>query len=130
MINDENHEWRNINDLYLFRDDREDEEIKPIHCGCGGEAIVHDCDQYDSFAMLYWVSCEKCGITTETYDDKAEAIKAWNRAMGGRDLDKEVKEAYRRGYEEAEQQDEINRRWEESYRESQMPWNHYTEMGG
>lgn len=26
--------------------------------------------------------------------------------------------------------DEVSRRWEESFRASQMPWNHYTEMGG
>ena len=31
---------------------------------------------------------------------------------------------------QAKHDDEVSRRWEESYRQSQMPWNHYTEMGG
>jgi hypothetical protein len=60
------------------------EELKPVRCGCGGEGKFNECDQYDTFSMLYWVSCEKCGITTETYDTEAEAITAWNKAIGER----------------------------------------------
>ena len=37
---------------------------------------------------------------------------------------------YRNGYANREYDDEVSRRWEESFRASQMPWNHYTEMGG
>ena len=37
---------------------------------------------------------------------------------------------YKAGYEKAKDEDEIARRWDESYRASQMPWNHGCEMGG
>ena len=43
---------------------------------------------------------------------------------------KKIKQAYEQGYAQAKHDDEVSRRWEESYRQSQMPWNHYTEMGG
>ena len=43
---------------------------------------------------------------------------------------KKIKQAYEQGYAKAKHDDEVSRRWEESYRQSQMPWNHYTEMGG
>lgn len=31
---------------------------------------------------IYAVECNKCGICTCEYDTEAEAIEAWNRAMG------------------------------------------------
>ena len=43
---------------------------------------------------------------------------------------KKIKQAYEQGYAQAKHDDEVDRNWEESYRQSQMPWNHYTEMGG
>ena len=44
---------------------------------------------------------------------------------------KKIKQAYEQGYAQAKHDDEVNRRWEESYRQSQMPWNKgYCEMGG
>lgn len=43
---------------------------------------------------------------------------------------KKIKQAYEQGYAQAKHDDEVSRRWDESYRQSQMPWNHYTEMGG
>lgn len=43
---------------------------------------------------------------------------------------KKIKQAYEQGYAQAKHDDEVSRKWEESYRQSQMPWNHYTEMGG
>lgn len=43
---------------------------------------------------------------------------------------KKIKQAYEQGYAQAKHDDEVSRSWEESYRQSQMPWNHYTEMGG
>ena len=43
---------------------------------------------------------------------------------------KKIKQAYEQGYAQAKHDDEVHRRWEESYKQSQMPWNHYTEMGG
>ena len=44
---------------------------------------------------------------------------------------KKIKQAYEQGYTQAKHDDEVSRRWEESYRQSQMPWNQgYCEMGG
>lgn len=43
---------------------------------------------------------------------------------------KKIKQAYEQGYTQAKHDDAVARSWEESYRQSQMPWNHYTEMGG
>lgn len=44
---------------------------------------------------------------------------------------KKIKQAYEQGYAQAKHDDEVTRRWEESYRQSQMPWNQgYCEMGG
>ena len=44
---------------------------------------------------------------------------------------KKIKQAYEQGYTQAKHDDEVARRWAESYRQSQMPWNQgYCEMGG
>ena len=44
---------------------------------------------------------------------------------------KKIKQAYEQVYTQAKHDDEVSRRWEESYRQSQMPWNKgYCEMGG
>lgn len=60
------------------------DEIKPVRCGCGGEATVDcylgDLDKND----LYYVYCPECNIQTANYLIEAEAIQAWNRAMGER----------------------------------------------
>lgn len=60
------------------------DELKPVRCGCGGEATV-DCylgglDKND----LYYVYCPECNIQTANYLIEAEAITAWNKAMGNR----------------------------------------------
>ena len=54
------------------------EELKPVPCGCGGEAVVHE-QEYGE----YEVYCPRCFITTDDYNTEAEAVTAWNRAMGG-----------------------------------------------
>ena len=62
-------------------------ELKPVRCGCGGEAkistwtgtiatIINDCN------VVY---CETCGMQTKRFKTEAEAIEAWNRVMGNRD---------------------------------------------
>ena len=44
---------------------------------------------------------------------------------------KKIKQAYEQWYTQAKHDDEVSRRWEKSYRQSQMPWNQgYCEMGG
>ena len=60
------------------------EENKPVRCGCGGEAIVLKCDQTSDVLRGYYVSCTKCTAGVGAYPTDAEAIEAWNRAMGER----------------------------------------------
>ena len=51
-------------------------QLKP--CGCGGEAKVEE------WVGRWYVRCQKsnCLISTKNCDTEAEAIEAWNRAMG------------------------------------------------
>lgn len=69
------------------------DEMKPVKCGCGGEAIAYIQSMDGGFWHLINVSCSKCGISTPKYDTEAEAITAWNRAMGAdqfRDVTKKI----------------------------------------
>lgn len=53
-------------------------KLKPVRCGCGGKAVaIGDADN-----NIYFVKCDKCWISTDLFHSKAEAIGAWNRAMG------------------------------------------------
>ena len=52
-------------------------ELKPVRCGCGGEAII-----YINGARQAKIYCGKCGIESNVFATKCEAITAWNRAMG------------------------------------------------
>ena len=55
---------------------------KPVKCGCGGEAKV-DKHTYYRALPTYGVRCHRCGQQTrQFYMNEAEAIQAWNRAMG------------------------------------------------
>lgn len=67
------------------------DELKPVRCGCGGEAKVIK-HEYFECSPTYGVTCYKCGTATnQGFDTEAEAIQAWNTAMGGnhfRDLTK------------------------------------------
>lgn len=64
------------------------EELKPVRCGCGGEAEVL------KFHNGTWlVMCNKCRTSSENYTSRDKAITAWNRAMGAyqfRDLTKKI----------------------------------------
>lgn len=54
------------------------DNIKPVHCGCGGEAKV-----IMIIPEVYAVECSKCWIRTGSpARTEAKAIEAWNRAMG------------------------------------------------
>ena len=63
------------------------DELKPVRCGCGGEAKVEPLpfetwnDIWDASASQYFVRCDRCGMTTRLHDTEAEAVEAWNRAM-------------------------------------------------
>ncbi len=53
------------------------DELKPVRCGCGGEAFV----SINGF-IEYHVVCALCGMRTDWFRSKDKAIEAWNRAMG------------------------------------------------
>lgn len=62
-------------------------ELKPVRCGCGGEAH-HDSascwnPEDEEWMPNFWhrVICKNCGIQTKAFYTEAEAITAWNRAM-------------------------------------------------
>lgn len=64
------------------------EELKPVHCGCGGEAKIEtDHDTVVPGEPIDWkrVRCNKCNIRTTWRKSEAEAIQAWNRVMGATD---------------------------------------------
>ena len=65
------------------------EELKPVRCGCGGEATVRT---YGEPETPYCIQCVRCGITTLGYETEAEAIEAWNKAMGERTTKVEILE--------------------------------------
>lgn len=58
------------------------EKLKPVRCGCGGEAKVISYLSREYFKMAYYVRCENCGTETDDLHSEAEAIEVWNRAMG------------------------------------------------
>ena len=61
------------------------DELKPVRCGCGGEAKVRTYIRTDHIEDPYhYVQCDECRISTVLYLTEAEAIEAWNRAMGER----------------------------------------------
>ena len=61
------------------------EELKPVRCGCGGKAKV------DEWIDVCEVRCPYCGISIRRIF-KDEAIEAWNRAMGAKDINVPDKE--------------------------------------
>lgn len=65
------------------------DNIKPVRCGCGGEAFhdtVRGWNPVREDALVVWhrVICKNCGTQTKAFYTEAEAITAWNRAMGER----------------------------------------------
>ena len=68
------------------------DELKPVNCGCGGEAH-HDSascwnPEEEEWMPNFWhrVICKNCGTQTKAFYTEAEAIQAWNKAMGAKDI--------------------------------------------
>ena len=58
------------------------DEMKPVRCGCGGEAEVIK-HTFHGASPSYGVECTNCHAESwQFYSTEAEAIEAWNRAMG------------------------------------------------
>ena len=61
-------------------------ELKPVKCGCGGKAKIGHIEKTSYLPKDRWyIGCPKCDICTGIHDTEAEAITAWNRAMGNGD---------------------------------------------
>ena len=64
------------------------DELKPVRCGCGGEAKVDCVIQHDGLYMA-GVFCANCGTKTIPFWSKEKdkaidyAVTTWNRAMSG-----------------------------------------------
>lgn len=65
-------------------------ELKPVRCGCGGEAIYGKWVRKVG-VIAHAVGCKNCGIQTKPYPTEAEAVQAWNRAMGTENICKNCK---------------------------------------
>ena len=72
------------------------DELKPVPCGCGGEARVLPYRPLTAglrdLRVYHYIECDKCGTRTIVKTTEAEAIEAWNRAMGAKDINVPNKE--------------------------------------
>lgn len=61
-----------------------------LPCGCGGEAHHYSTScwnpEEEEWIPNFWhrVICKNCRTQTKAFYSKAEAVQAWNRAMGER----------------------------------------------
>ena len=67
---------------------------KPVKCGCGGEAKVR-ASCFFTATDLYLVQCKRCGTATLLKYSEAEAIEAWNKAMGADKVDELMEHIWR-----------------------------------
>lgn len=76
--------------------------------------------------------CDNCEADTLHYLKEYQEHLKWQAYEENCLIEekKKLKQAYEQGYAKAKHDDAVARSWEESYRQSQMPWNKYTEMGG
>ena len=59
------------------------DNVKPVPCGCGGEAWTDYIIGEPSEGVGWFVCCKNCDIQLPPeYNTEAEAIEAWNWAMG------------------------------------------------
>ena len=65
------------------------DNMKPVRCGCGGKAEAYE---IHFWGKCYVCECMECGVTTKPMDTEAEAVQAWNRAMGAKDINVPDKE--------------------------------------
>lgn len=58
------------------------EELKLVNCGCGGIPVVGHIET----SNRWYIGCPDCDICTGLYNTEIEVIKAWNMAMGVKDI--------------------------------------------
>ncbi|MBQ6508057.1 MAG: hypothetical protein IJI07_01165 [Flexilinea sp.] len=59
-------------------------ELKPVRCGCGGEVALVNYWSADYAQTVWYVRCKECDIASGDQFTEAEAVMAWNKAMGER----------------------------------------------
>lgn len=58
-------------------------DLKPVRCGCGGEMLTETLGN----PVFGWrLRCPKWHIMTSWFDSEAEAVEAWNKAIGAKDI--------------------------------------------
>ena len=68
------------------------DKLKPVNCGCGGEAkhVTESCwnPEEEKWIPNFWhrVICKNCGTQTKAFYTEAEAIEVWNKAMGAKNV--------------------------------------------
>ena len=68
-------------------------EMKPVQCGCGGEAEIFHIAPDEGCEGSYCVRCSECLTQTPFFSkDKEKAITAWNKAMSSKDINVFTKE--------------------------------------
>lgn len=92
--------------------------------------------------LQYWDTCHEypeCFYDDEVTRDALHYLKEYHEHLKWHAYEehcfaeekKKIKQAYEQVYTQAKHDDEVSRRWEERYRQSQIPWNQgYCEMGG
>ena len=78
------------------------DELKPVRGGCGGEAWAMMALYPDYAECPYICQCRKCHIKTVGYETKAEAIEAWNKAMGSAEKSSVVERTAKAEYSNAD----------------------------
>ena len=66
-------------------------ELKPVRCGCGG--ATRRCA--DPITGQWFVQCRACGTVALYYNSEAEAVTAWNKAMGADKVDELMEHIWR-----------------------------------
>lgn len=59
-----------------------EDEIKIVNCGCGGKSMLY----ISPITTRCLLQCESCKIETAFYNTEIEAVEAWNKAMGAKDI--------------------------------------------
>lgn len=66
---------------------------QPVPCGCGGEAVTDYIIGEPCEGLDWFVYCKNCEIQLPAeYSTEDEAIDAWNKAMGAKDINVHNKE--------------------------------------
>lgn len=115
------HPYGNSGDFEMKTLDEVIKVMDHVEFCCTNCKLQFDCNEVECFLedALHYLKEYQKHLKWQAYEENCLAEEK-----------KKIKQAYEQGYAKAKHDDAIARSWEESYRQSQMPWNRYTEMGG